>query len=128
MATKRQRLQQPLTPPPSAPIDEARATELARLLAPISTSYLRQLLRESGVPLTPTVEGVLQDSLENLVRTLCALAAVYPQHPQTTRALVPEAKAHAKLALRRDRRVSTTLRQSAKKFTEYCCLVSPQVC
>jgi hypothetical protein len=26
------------------------------------------------------------------------------------------------------RRVSTTLRQSAKKFTEYCCLVSPQVC
>jgi len=26
------------------------------------------------------------------------------------------------------RRVSTTLRQSAKKFTEYWCLVSPQVC
>ena len=102
MANKRQRLQQLLTPPPSAPIDDARAAELARLLAPISASYLRRLLRESGAPLTPTVEGVLQDSLDNLAHTLSALATVYPQHPQQTRALVLEAKAHAKLALRRD--------------------------
>jgi hypothetical protein len=102
VATKRQQLQQLLTPAPCAPIDESRAAELARLLAPISPSYLRRLLRESGAPLSPTVEGVLQDSLDNLARTLSALSAVYPQQPQLTRTLVLEAKAHAKLALRRD--------------------------
>ena len=101
MASKKQQLQQLLTPPPSAPIDEARAAELARALAPISPAYLRQLLRASGLPLSPTVEGVVQDSLDHLARTLSALSSVYPQQPQQTRALVLEAKAHAKLALRR---------------------------
>ncbi|MBZ2180284.1 MAG: hypothetical protein ACK58M_05150 [Acidobacteriota bacterium] len=102
MPSKKQQLQQLLTPPPSAPIDEQRAAELARALAPISPAYLRRLLRASGLPLSPTVEGVLQDNLPNLARTLSALAAAYPQQPQQTRTLVFEAKAHAKLALRRN--------------------------
>lgn len=102
MASKKQRLQQLLAPPPSEPISESRAAELALALAPISAAYLRRLLRESGVPLEPLVEGVVQDTFPNLARTLCALSAAYEHAPQQTRALVLEAKAHAKLALPKD--------------------------
>lgn len=102
MASKKQRLLQLLTPPPSEPISESRAAELAAALAPISASYLRRLLRESGAPLAPTVEGVVQDNFANLARTLSALSAAYEHSPQQVRALVLEAKAHAKLALPKD--------------------------
>lgn len=102
MASKKQRLLQLLTPPPSEPISESRAAELAQALAPISASYLRRLLRESGAPLAPTVEGVVQDTFDNLARTLCALSTAYEHSPQHARALVLEAKAHAKLAMASD--------------------------
>ena len=44
------------------------------------------------------MEGVRQDSLESLRRTLVALAAEYRRYPRRTRALVIRAKDHAKLA------------------------------
>ena len=39
-------------------------------LAPISGSTLRRLLRESGVPLAPLVEGVRQETFEALESSL----------------------------------------------------------
>jgi hypothetical protein len=101
VASKKQQLQSLLGP---TPIDAARFAELAVQLAPISTAYLRRLLRASEAPLTPEVEGVLQDSFDNLARTLTALSAAYETSPQphAVRALVIEAKDHAKLALARD--------------------------
>ncbi len=63
-------------------------------LAPISESYLRRLLRASGVPLTPDVEGVRQEDFAALERTLLAT---------TDRAAVLLAKRHAELARRSPR-------------------------
>ncbi len=88
-------------------LDEFEAL-LARL-APVSPSYLRALLRQSGAPLCPLVEGVRQESLHELGRTLEALEAVYRQARQAgdaerqrlCRRLVIEAKDHARWALRR---------------------------
>ena len=44
---------------------------------PISESYLRTLLRDSGVPLDPLVDGVRQDSFDALEHSLVALACAY---------------------------------------------------
>ncbi len=72
--------------------------ELRDRLAPVSESYLRRLLRESGVPLDPLVEGVRQSSFEDLERTLLALAEC---DRAAARRLIIEAKDHARLAMRR---------------------------
>lgn len=81
-------------------IGEAGFAELLRLLAPISESYLRKLLRESGVPLTPLVEGVRQGSLDELEASLLAMLAEYekgdPKHRAAVRHLVITAKDHAR--------------------------------
>ncbi len=66
-----------------------------------SSAYLKKLLRATEIRLHPLVEGVRQDCTENLRRTLKALAALYPSNPQETRALVLEAKSHARFVLRR---------------------------
>jgi predicted component of type VI protein secretion system len=81
-------------------IGEAGFAELLQSLAPISESYLRKLLRESGVPLAPMVEGVRQGSLDDLHRTLLALAVEYEGGNRVRRAqvrsLVITAKDHAR--------------------------------
>ena len=85
-------------------IGEAEFARILESLAPVSESYLRRLLRESGVPLAPMVEGIRQDSLESLERTIFALHAEYeranPERRRAIRRLVIEAKDHAKLAER----------------------------
>jgi hypothetical protein len=64
---------------------------------PISAPYLRKLLRQApGIALEPAVEGVRQDTFENLERTLAALGP-------HDRALVREARRHARLSLRSPR-------------------------
>jgi len=102
VASKKQLLQQLLSNPAPDRIEPGQFADLAAQLAPISTAYLRHLLRDSSVPLDALVEGVRQDSFQHLARTLSALSAAYEQNPKPARALVLEAKAHAKLALRRD--------------------------
>ncbi len=67
-------------------------------LGPISDSYLRRLLRDSGAPLDPLVEGVRQTGFDELERTLLALLDC---DRAEARPLVIEAKEHAKLALKR---------------------------
>ena len=77
--------------PGVALVDQAEWERLRAQLAPISDSYLRHLLRDSGVALTPEVEGVRQESFAQLERTLLSA---------TRAAAVLEAKRHAELARR----------------------------
>jgi hypothetical protein len=86
-------------------IGEAEFEELRANLAPVSDYELRRLLRETQLPLAPMVEGVRQNSLQDLERTLCALVREYapraPDRRQTIRTLVILARDHARLAARR---------------------------
>ncbi len=90
-------------------IDEVVFGELACVLAPVSEGYLRRLLRDAGLALTPLVEGVRQDSFEHLERTLEAMRAEYtaaaeagnaPRAMACRRAVIA-AKDHARFALRK---------------------------
>jgi hypothetical protein len=76
----------------AASVDEQLASELSALLSPVSAGYLRRLLRQSGVPLAPMVEGVNQESLEHLERTLVNLAGEYESGRREARRVVIEAK------------------------------------
>jgi hypothetical protein len=86
-------------------VGEDEFQRLVAELAPISAPYLRRLLRESGRPLSPLVEGVRQSSLAELERTLCALAEEYARASadlrRSIRRLVIIARDHARLAARR---------------------------
>ena len=64
-----------------------------------SANYLRRLLRGTGIGLHPLVEGVRQDRLENLCRTLSALSDIYDTEPKRSRACVLESKRHAHILL-----------------------------
>ena len=102
--TKRARLEAHLAELQPAIVDEQVWSELQRRLAPISNSYLRELLLASGVPVSPVVEGVRQDSLENAERTLLALAAAYtgagPQDRRRIRVAVIESKDRLRWSLK----------------------------
>jgi len=83
-------------------VGEAEWTALLKDLAPVSESYLRKLLRESGVPLAPLVEGVRQDSLDRLETSLLTMLDEYEAGKQTpSRQAVITAKDHARLAARK---------------------------
>jgi hypothetical protein len=77
--------------------------------APVSTGYLRRLLRAAGVPMVPMVEGIRQDDFESLERTLLAMEKEYGQartQGQAARQLacrqaVIETKDHARWSIRR---------------------------
>jgi len=88
-----------------AVIDEPLARWLAAELRPISEDTLRRLIRATGLPMTAVVEGVRQDSLEELERTLGALALEYAARsgPGTmaVRRPVLRAKRHAQFTLKR---------------------------
>jgi hypothetical protein len=88
-------------------VGEREWQELQQELAPVSDSYLRKLLRESGVPLAPLIEGVRQDTLDRLETSLLAMLDEYERGRQAqARTAVITAKDHAKLAARKpDKRV-----------------------
>ena len=81
-------------------ITRERAAALRSELEPISENYFRKLLRESGTPLVPLVEGVRQESFELLESSLLALLAEYQEGDREARSLarklVISAKDHAK--------------------------------
>jgi hypothetical protein len=91
-----------------ARIDEAEWAILRAELGKISTAYLRRLLRESGVPLGPLVQGVRQESFEALESSLLSLLEEYersdPARRQSIRRVVIEAKDHARWAARKPER------------------------
>jgi len=87
-----------------ARIGEMEWAKLRMDLSPVSGSYLRRLLRESGVPLSPLVEGVRQESFEALESSLLNLLGEYERGDLIARTAVRrtviEAKDHAKWAAR----------------------------
>ena len=76
-----------------------------------------RLLRESGVPLDPMVEGVRQASFDELQESLERLLAIYlvgdVPRKQAVRAVVIEAKDHARMAARSGS--TTPVRRSEKE-------------
>ena len=76
---------------------------------PISESYLRTLLRDSGIPLDPLVDGVHQDSFDALEQSLIALTRVYEdaraagdrESVSAARKVVRSGKDHARWASER---------------------------
>jgi len=89
-------------------IDEAQWAIVRAELGNISTAYLRRLLRESGIPLGPLVEGVRQETFEALESSLLSLLEEYersdPARRQSIRRVVIEAKEHARWAARKPER------------------------
>jgi hypothetical protein len=87
-------------------VGEAEFTELMERLAPVSESYLRKLLRESGARLAPVVEGVRQKNFDELEASLKALLGEYLNGDARQRALIRRlvvtAKDHARFAARRE--------------------------
>ena len=87
-------------------IGPAEWDQMRAALEPVSPSYLRRLLRElaeeTGLELDPTVEGVRQQDFPALKRSLIGLTHAYEASSaaerQQIRALVIEAKDHARLA------------------------------
>lgn len=82
-------------------IDEAAAAALKQQLQPISDSHFRKIVRGSRFALSPIVEGVRQDSMENLERTLLALLGELESGKREARAIVIEARNHARMAQQR---------------------------
>jgi len=85
-------------------IGESDWAELRNDLSPISTGYLRKLLRETGLPLSPLIEGVRQDTLDTLEESLVKMLDEYErgdrERQTAVRRLVIEAKDHAKWAMK----------------------------
>jgi hypothetical protein len=85
-------------------VGESEWDELREILAPVSDSYLRKLLRESGAKLAPLVEGVRQETPDALESSLLAMLHEYERGDGARKALVRRAvitaKDHAKLAAR----------------------------
>ncbi len=99
-STKRAELEQWIEreKPPLIGPDEFK--QLAEALEPVSENYLRRMLRDSGVPLAPMVEGVRQSNLGALELSLLALLVEYEAgdaaHRSAVRKLVITARDHAR--------------------------------
>ena len=87
-----------------ARIGEPEFARLREVLAPVSESYLRKLVRECGAPLAPLVEGVRQGTFDELETSLRKLLEEYQRgdaaRRMAVRRLVITAKDHARLAAR----------------------------
>lgn len=86
-------------------IGEAEFREIRIALAPVSESYLRKLLRESGVELAPMVGGVRQGNFDELESSLLALLGEYVGGDRVrrlaVRRVVITAKDHARWAAKK---------------------------
>jgi len=83
-------------------VDQEIVVQIRHAVGEVGEHTLRHALRESGYRLDPMVEGVNQSTPEDLARTLLVLAGNYvqaaPARRQAIRAMVVEAKAHARFA------------------------------
>lgn len=85
-------------------INEAVFADLLTRFAPAKPDTVRKWVVQCGLPLAPMVEGVRQDSFDELERTLVALTAEYESsdrdRARAIRRLVITAKEHARFAAR----------------------------
>lgn len=87
-------------------VTETRAGELAQAFSDCSDDTRRAALLESGTPLAPLIEGVVQDTYKHLEATLGALLSEYlaaresgdAPRRQLIRSIVIRAKDHTELA------------------------------
>ena len=83
--------------------------ELLKDLAPVSETYLRELLRQTGIPFEQPYAGIRQHTFEELEQSLLAMGAAYASAvaageraaARLCRVRVIEAKNRARLAARR---------------------------
>ncbi len=103
--SKRARLEAYLAELQPSVIDDDLWVDLQARLAPVSRSYLRELLRGSGLPMSPLIEGVRADTLDEAQRTLLALSKAYAEAPtdqrRRIRATVIESKDRIRWGLKR---------------------------
>lgn len=100
-------------------LDSAAAAALRAQVGQMSDTLWRDLLRGCGVPLAPLLEGVRQETFENLERTLLLLWQEYAgagsEVRKQCRTLVIEAKDRARLAARNPK-VSEDKRQQKQEM------------
>lgn len=88
-------------------ITDAVIAEMLAALEGVKPDSLRKALRTLAIDMDPLVEGVRQESYEQLFRTLCALEVEYEDalgddaRRRRIRSLVIEAKTHARFAAAR---------------------------
>src|ERR1700722_148779 len=75
--SRKQALREHLAERQIALLGETEWRELLRTLAPISESYLRELLRATGLPFAQPYAGIHQKSFDELERTLREMLAIY---------------------------------------------------
>ena len=75
--SRKQALREFLATGPITAIGEPEWQAALRALAPISESYLRALLRETGLPFAQPHAGIRQKSFADLERDLRAMLAIY---------------------------------------------------
>src|SRR5271167_4488985 len=75
----KQRLREYLAARKPAAIDEAVWRDLLAHLAPVSESYLRDLLRETALPFEQPYAGIRQHTFEELEQSLGEMLAVYAE-------------------------------------------------
>ena len=75
--SRKQALRKYLAARPIAAIGENEWRELLSALAPISESYLRDLLRATGLPFAQPYAGIHQKSFDELERALREMLAIY---------------------------------------------------
>jgi hypothetical protein len=73
----KQRLREYLDRTRHPAITEAVWRELLTTLAPVSESYLRELLRATGLPFEQPYAGIRQHTLEELEQSLVEMLAIY---------------------------------------------------
>ncbi len=105
-------------------VDLAAWDELRRAFPSVAESTLRHDLFETGLPLDPLVEGVRFDTLEDLCRSLAALAACHrasiggrPEQPITpARKRVIEGRRKAEAVLRNPKVAAEKRESMREKF------------
>jgi hypothetical protein len=104
--SKKRRLAESLAASGLTAIGEPEWRRLLTELAPVSESYLRQLLRDSGVPVVQPFGGIRQKTFEELEESLIEMEGVYREarasgdraRAHYCRSQVIQAKDHARLA------------------------------
>lgn len=100
--------------------------ELVTLLAPISESYLRELLHRTGLPVAQPFDGVRQSSFEELEASLLEIGRVYAAAAAkgdrtgatACRRVVIQAKDRARLASRNEK-VDPEKRKRKEEMVEW---------